>query len=917
MRNLKRALSLALASVMVMGLAVVGSNASYVDVTSKQNQEAIEVLQKVGIMVGDENGKFNPEAKVTRNEMAVIMANLMDYRVSTYKGTSPFTDVPAWAEPYVAACYTNGIVSGYDAKTFGGNDSVATSQAALMLMKALGYFQYQSDFEGDWQLSTVKNGNKIDLFDGVASGVRESMNRNDVAQLVLNALKSGTVEADDDTIKVVTGDTKVEAGKVKYNYITSGKDYAYAIDSRLGAATGADQISGNIVQLGEKLYNGDLKLKGANDDFGAPSNRWTYKNQEIGNYAKSPDYTFSGVVKSNQFYDAVGKTVANGSTYTWSVYIDGEKNMTYKDGDNNTKNAGDLKTAVNDNNKKDLDATFRGSNTYVYLDDDVVPHTATVVVKSIYAGEITKVKDGTVTIDDMNVGSTLDFDTTGYAEGDMVLYNKTIDGSKHEVQAILGKAEMKEGTIETVRDQNRIVIDGTTYKYADKFNPVNDIELDNDAVNQTVSFYLDGQGNIIAFKDTAVNQEYAFVYSVGDATSQYNNKDTDYGAKLVMTDGTVKSVTIDSDDTDRAIRDAGANSGTPNDKLKAVQNHFGWTIVAYSVNDNGTYSLTVKDNNVLKTMQASATKDVIKNGTSRINTKDGTVYADKNTVYLINEKTDDGDDFNVYVGYNNVPNVNALIGAQGLMGSNGADRTGSVKDSSGVASTTGYTVYAKNGVAKVVVITDCEVKGANDVIYVVGDPSATRYKTGSTEYYVLDAVVNGEVTSIKVKADTDAADYMMGNSAKSMSAVAKNQIAVFFGMTKNASGYVTKLTVAAPNDVEVNGYTNKSTPTKLIHTDLNAISHNTDGTITYYGTKREGNGGTVSFGYKKISGQVSYDVSLAANDKATIVYYDGEDLSVVNRLNTDNDDKALYVTDDGEVISILVLEIENGTLSHG
>ena len=99
MRNLKRALSLALASVMVMGLMVVGSGASYVDVSSENNVEAIEVLQKVGVMTGDENGKFNPDANVTRNEMAVIMSNMLDYKVSNYAGTAPFTDVPSWAEP--------------------------------------------------------------------------------------------------------------------------------------------------------------------------------------------------------------------------------------------------------------------------------------------------------------------------------------------------------------------------------------------------------------------------------------------------------------------------------------------------------------------------------------------------------------------------------------------------------------------------------------------------------------------------------------------------------------------------------------------------------------------------------------------------------------------------------------------------
>ena len=60
-----------------------------------------------------------------------------------------------------------------------------------MLMKALGYFQYSSDFGSDWQFATVKQANKIDLFDDVDSGVREAMTRNDLAQLVLNTLRSG------------------------------------------------------------------------------------------------------------------------------------------------------------------------------------------------------------------------------------------------------------------------------------------------------------------------------------------------------------------------------------------------------------------------------------------------------------------------------------------------------------------------------------------------------------------------------------------------------------------------------------------------------------------------------------------------------------------------------------------------------
>ena len=122
MRNLKRALSLAMASVMLLGMMVVGTGASYADVTSKNNQEAIEVMQAVGVMSGDDKGNFNPDQKVTRGEMAVVMANLLNLKVTDFVGAkTPFTDVPEWANAYVAACYADGITAGISATQYGFN----------------------------------------------------------------------------------------------------------------------------------------------------------------------------------------------------------------------------------------------------------------------------------------------------------------------------------------------------------------------------------------------------------------------------------------------------------------------------------------------------------------------------------------------------------------------------------------------------------------------------------------------------------------------------------------------------------------------------------------------------------------------------------------------------------------------------
>ena len=310
MRNLKRVLSLGMTAAMITGLMVVGTSAAgYSDVSTEDNVEAIEVLQSVGVMVGDENGDFNPDQLVTRNEMAVVMSNLMEYNVATYSGTSPFTDVPSWAEPYVAACWTNGITAGTSATTYGGDQSVTTAQAALMLMKALGYFQYDSDFNGDWQLATVSQGNKISLFHDVDSGVREAMTRNDVAQLVLNTLESGMVEANDNILNVEAPGVSVSTGRVTYSYVTSTESYAKAIDDTYAVSETSISTQGPIVELGEKLYDGDLRrTENTHDAYGRPGTRWVYNLDEIGTYADAPIATYTNKVTKGDLYSLISKS---------------------------------------------------------------------------------------------------------------------------------------------------------------------------------------------------------------------------------------------------------------------------------------------------------------------------------------------------------------------------------------------------------------------------------------------------------------------------------------------------------------------------------------------------------------------------------------------------------------------------------
>ena len=508
MRNLKRVLSLGMTAAMITGLMVVGTSAAgYSDVSTEDNVEAIEVLQSVGVMVGDENGDFNPDQLVTRNEMAVVMSNLMEYNVATYSGTSPFTDVPSWAEPYVAACWTNGITAGTSATTYGGDQSVTTAQAALMLMKALGYFQYDSDFNGDWQLATITQGNKISLFHDVDSGVRDAMTRNDVAQLVLNTLESGMVEANKSGQDITVGDITI-TNSVEYEYVTSQESYARAIDTLRGASATSISTQGYIVELGEKLYDGDLRRnENTRDAYGRPGTQWVYNLDEVGTYADAPLATYTNKVTKGDLYSLVTKArlddiSANGSgkeeitpdEYTFTVYADGDDVVptTWGDKFDDVRNTYFLSNSSAAAGEKDTNAVSgKGVQTEVYLDDD---GNLTLVYVNTYLMQATadynENKD-TLSVDlitepadfygnvSIRNGAQLngdDFDIADYAEDDYILY--TVSGN--EIEDIY-PAQVVTGEVTAYSLENSVTLDGTKYDYAAK------VEGDKDADEGSVA----------------------------------------------------------------------------------------------------------------------------------------------------------------------------------------------------------------------------------------------------------------------------------------------------------------------------------------------------------------------------------------------------------------------------------------------
>ena len=866
MRNLKRALSLGLTAAMISGLMVMGSSAaSYADVTSEDNVEAIEVLESVGIMIGDENGNFNPDQNVTRNEMAVVMANLMEYNVASYKDTSPFTDVPSWAEPYVAACWTNGITAGTSATTYGGSDSVTTAQAALMLMKALGYFQYGSDFGSDWQLATVTQGNKIDLFEDVDSGVREAMTRNDLAQLVLNTLEAGTVEAESDG-SISVGDITI-VNNVKYNYVTSGRDYAKAIDDKITTNNDGDMTRGYVVELGEKLYQGELKKDDdTTDDLGRPATVWEYQGKEIGTFAETADHTFTAKVTSKALYDEVGKTAAE--KYSWNVYLNGES-IDY-DGqdliDNRNDNADDF---VKEAGALTDDATGNGVITEVYVDTTSGEESVTVAIIYSYAAEVLKVdeKDGTITLADLDNGParTSDtYDATGFEEDQIVIYTYSED--TNEIQDVYA-AELLEGEVTRVRSEtedgvagngDQFIVDGTTYKY--NMTVSGSERLKAEAVSNDVVAYLDANGYVAYIDESAVTYDYAYVLSMGTDEDQYgkgtNDKGTTVYARLILTDGTLVKVETD------AVKDE-INGDNGKDRLLN-------TLVSYSVDKNGVYTLTHRSDAAHTADEAS---DVaIENGKAGFDAMNGNPFsANSNTVFIVVDSDDDSyDDYDVsvYTGIKNVPDIDAIAN----------------KTVSAVA------LDNKGAVARVVYIEDGDVSGTDEVIFAIANSNAKIQKDSENgEYYEIDAVVDGAKDTLEVKAgSTSAVNALVKNIDNDAASISSTKSVVALkSMTENSDGFISSAKVYTEMDADGDGV-------------LNA------GDSLYVTGTKKAEDGTVGLG----------GTYYAYSDDVVVARWTLEDdaieISRINSVKNDTNDKVVAIMDGRVVIGLFIIEVKGG-----
>ena len=262
----------------------------------------------------------------------------------------------------------------------------------------------------------------------------------------------------------------------------------------------------------------------------------------------------------------IGSVVTSSSN---NVVVDSGRGNLYDVADDNKLDLVDDETLIsknygkaavdNDLLDKDAAAGIRGE-VRTLIDNDNDNKVDYVLYETYALGKVTSYStkdDGSITLNGTKSLSKDDkADVVGFDDvkkGDYVLYAEI--GGKLYVE----KAESVTGELETYKPdgaKSTLTVDGTKYNasglsfYTDGNKLVSAQGYNN--LDKEATFYLDGQGNVIAVDGTAASNSYAFLIKAAEV----GGVDTSIEVKVALDDGTTKVYTLDEDNSTGVTKDS-------------------------------------------------------------------------------------------------------------------------------------------------------------------------------------------------------------------------------------------------------------------------------------------------------------------------------------------------------------------------
>ena len=636
MKNLKRVLSLALATVMVIGMMVVGANAAFVDQDSISYKTAVDTLVALKVIDGMGDNTFAPNGTLTRAQaakmVAYVKAGANTTTISYYDGTTKFTDVGAnhsWAAGSINYCVATGIIAGMTDTTYAPDGTLTGAQLAKMLLVALGYKAETSNkaetLVGANSLSNaIRMASETGLFAGLNSGFAASkaVTREEACQMIYNALSKDTK-------------TVLQAVDGYYTYSNSGK-------TLLAASFPIHTTSG--------VVDG---ITAGSDDFDRPGTLYTFTTASKLDpvlVLDVPVATVKGVATQKDLFAAIGaKGTVNGDHKEISVV------RTYNDGkvDN---------TAVTIANNGTTAASFTGNGTITEIYETATANQYVAVVIKEYVGTVASVTPANATTGTKRTVTvtlpveptsattvTYTIETEDFAVLDTVLVTmaETTTADTYALKSITG-AKSISGKVTKITNGNVYTIGGSDYMLSANNNSVT-LNL-----NDSGSWYVDSMGNVIAVKAADVTA-WNYGYLVGYAKSDYRSDNllgtgatvaaekfqliTAAGEKVVM-DG---AFSLNTNGTVAAYVGTALTGANADPQIAAL--------VRYKVDGNGKIAVIeeVKTTGTVNgAKDAAATALTATKGVATLNGK----YVTDSTVFIAYQ---DATHYTVYTGYKNIP----------------------------------------------------------------------------------------------------------------------------------------------------------------------------------------------------------------------------------------------------------------------
>jgi|GEM_PF-4328978 len=562
MRTLKRTLALILALVMALGMMTTMTSATKLEDLGEADQVsdvyrvAMGVLVGMGVYQGDSSGNLNPTDNVTRAEMARILyaaiTGDVDSKSTPAISTQVFKDVPTshWAVGYINWAQAAGYVVGYGNGNFGPSDSVTGYQAMLMLLQALGYNK-QGEIGGEgWEVETHlwAAGGKVDLMKGVAVNYSQPATREEIGQYVYNMLQRNRVFWSDDSrdYTAINNVLTRTYGLANFNYAPENDYYV--------SSTG--EYYDNVLEASIITSLPNTKGKVKVDNSSTYSHEYDASTDEVGRVADIYQ-SYKGVIYYVDILseDVLVKAGTSESNYNKTIKneYDIASGSQYAYVFNNYELAS---TGVTDKTYKGTgictSAIQAQDATYVIYEDEIYS-----VLSSNMTVELVVVdKDGSVTIG--LSGNEIDITKKYSYKGDNDL---TVKG-KYYMNCVLedGTYTLTDVTTITVAasrfysasssDNGKVTLNGTTYKLKltdvgnnSDLSVQNYLDNTNGKTSDVYTWYISGvTGNVIGAKldDSIDNNTYGYLVDSNDSLGNYY-------AKLVLTDGTVKTYQTDKD----------------------------------------------------------------------------------------------------------------------------------------------------------------------------------------------------------------------------------------------------------------------------------------------------------------------------------------------------------------------------------